>query len=210
MVICLACSLSFMESQIKSLDDLIQSLKQLPGIGQRSAQKLALSIIHMPKVKVQNIADNLIKVKSKVHLCRRCFNLTEMDECQICSDPGRDKNLLCVVEQPLDLWNLEKARIYNGIYHVLHGHLNPLDSIGPDELFIPQLLDRLKTEAFTEVILATNPTIEGETTAMYLRQAITKIKPNLKISRLARGLSTGSDIEYVDPLTLKNAFDNRR
>ncbi len=197
-------------TQIGSLEKLISSLQQLPGIGRRSAEKLALAVINMPPQKVKSIANSLVEVKEKIHLCSRCFNLSENEVCSICSDPKRDQELLCVVEQPLDLWNLEKAAVYHGLYFVLHGHLNPLENIGPEELFIPQLLERIKKEKFREVILATNPTVEGETTAMYLIREIKKIKPELKISRLARGLSMGSDIEYVDPMTLKNAFENRK
>ncbi len=199
-----------MRNQIKSLEELISSFKQLPGIGQRSAQKLALAIVNMPEVRVRAIANSLLQVKDKIHLCQRCFNLSEDKFCSICTDPKRNQKMLCVIEQPLDLWNLEKAGIFRGVYHVLHGHLNPLENIGPDELYIPQLLERIKTESFEEIILATNPTVEGETTAMYLIREIVKIKPKLKISRLARGLSMGSDIEYVDPMTLRNAFENRK
>ncbi|NOY14680.1 MAG: recombination protein RecR [bacterium] len=199
-----------MEGQIKSLDGLIQALKQLPGIGARSAQKLAMAVVHMPKVKVQNLADSLMKVKDRVHLCESCFNLAEDRLCEVCKSEKRDKQVICVVEQPLDLWNLEKARVFRGLYHVLHGHLNPLDGIGPEDLFIPQLFDRLADEAeIREVILATNPTVEGETTAMFLEKEIKRLRPDIKVTRLARGLSVGSGIEYVDPMTLKSAFENR-
>ncbi len=199
-----------MDTQIGSLERLISSLQQLPGIGRRSAEKLALAVVNMPKQRVADIAESLVRVKNKIHLCRRCFNLSEDEVCSICGDERRNQHLLCVVEQPLDLWNLEKAKVYHGLYFVLHGHLNPLENIGPEELFIPQLLGRVQKEDFEEIILATNPTVEGETTAMYLLREIRRIKPHLKVSRLARGLSMGSDIEYVDPMTLKNAFENRK
>ncbi len=199
-----------MEGQIKSLDELIQALRLLPGIGPRSAQKLAMAVVHMPVVKVKNLAESLMKVKERVHLCKKCFNLAEGKLCNICASEKRDHQVICVVEQPLDLWNLEKAGVFKGVYHVLHGHLNPLDGIGPEDLFIPQLLERLQKDGkVKEVILATNPTVEGETTAMYLEKEIKNLGAKIKVTRLARGLAVGSDIEYVDPMTLKSAFENR-
>ncbi len=199
-----------MENQIKSLEELVQALRLLPGIGPRSAQKLAMAVVHMPTIKVKSLAESLMKVKERVHLCNQCFNLAEGELCNICASNKRDHQVICVVEQPLDLWNLEKAGVFNGVYHVLHGHLNPLDGIGPEDLFIPQLLERLeKNKKIKEVILATNPTVEGETTAMYLEKEIRGLRNDVKVTRLARGLAMGSDIEYVDPMTLKNAFENR-
>lgn len=197
---------------------LIESFERLPGIGLKTAQRLTFYLLHVPQEQLSEFADSLMGLKKNTVLCSICFNVAERDPCPICTDPSREKTLICVVEQPLDVLALEKTDKYKGLYHVLHGTISPLDNIGPDELYIKQLLDRLRfressgfpESGIREVILATNPTMEGEATSMYIRDQIRIKNLKFKISRLGQGLPTGGDLEYADEVTLSRALEGRR
>lgn len=186
---------------------LIKELTKLPGVGEKTASRLAMFIIRSSPEDVENLARALREVKEKIRLCSRCFNLTEQDLCAICADPKRDNKIICVVSSPEDLMALEKSRGFHGIYHVLHGVLSPLDGIGPQDLRIQELLTRLHQEKITEVILATNPSAEGEATAQYLAQLIKPL--SIKITRIARGVPMGGDLQYIDEVTLGKSLENR-
>ncbi len=186
---------------------LIKELTKLPGVGEKTASRLAMFIIRSPAEDVENLARALREVKEKIRLCSRCFNLTDQDPCAICADPRRDNKIICVVSSPEDLMALEKSRSFHGVYHVLHGVLSPLDGIGPQDLKIQELLSRLHQEKITEVILATNPSAEGEATAQYLAQLIKPL--SIKITRIARGVPMGGDLQYIDEVTLGKSLENR-
>ncbi|MDE1549863.1 recombination mediator RecR [Jeotgalibaca caeni] len=187
---------------------LIESFMKLPGIGQKTAARLAFFCLDMQEDEVLHFANALISTKRDLHYCSNCGNITESDPCIICSDEGRDQSTVLVVESPRDIMSLEKIREYHGLYHVLHGVLSPMEGTGPEDLNIPGLIKRLQSDAINEVIIATNATAEGESTAMYLSRLI---KPaGIKVSRLAYGLAVGSDIEYADEMTLFRAIDGRR
>lgn len=198
---------------------LIESFEKLPGIGPKTAQRLTFYLLHVPQSELDEFAAALAKLKKETLLCSTCRNVGEEDPCSICSDPSRDKNIIMVVEQPLDIMAIEKTGKYKGIYHVLHGAINPLENIGPEELYIEQLLDRIENQPkISEVILATNPTMEGEATAMYIRKQL-KTQPfdsaqgknsKLKLTRLGVGIPTGADIEYADETTITQAIEGRR
>lgn len=200
----------------KALKNLIESFERLPGIGPKSASRLAFYLLHVPQSYLDEFADNLANLKKNTVQCSICFNVAETDPCSICSDQERNKSLICVLEQPLDLLAIEKTDLFKGVYHILHGSISPLNNIGPDELYIGQLLQRLKDGEVREVILATNPNMEGEATAMYIANEINKLKSqniklkNLKITRIGLGLPTGSDLEYADEVTLIRAIEGRR
>lgn len=194
----------------KSLSRLIESFERLPGIGPKTAQRLAFYLLHVPQEEVQSFADALVGVKSQTVLCSVCKNVTEEDPCRICAMDKRNQSLVCVVEQPTDVLSIEKTGAFDGIYHVLHGSLDPLNNIGPDELYIADLLRRIAAGKFTEVILATNPTMEGEATAMYIQKQIVATHPDIQVTRLAHGLPVGADIEYADDITLSRALVGRR
>ena len=187
---------------------LIQELNKLPGIGPKSAQRLAYYLIRLPAEEARGLAEALMAVKETIIFCSVCQNLTETDPCSICTDPRRDANQICVVEEPLDVLALERTHCYRGQYHVLHGVISPMDGIGPDNLKLKELLPRLKNGTVSEVIIATNPTLEGEATAMYIRQQIPD--GDLTVTHLARGLPVGGDMEYADELTLSRAFQGRQ
>jgi len=193
---------------IRPLANLHDQLRRLPGVGSKSAMRLAYHIIDMSKEDVERLADALLAVKREVHLCSRCFNLTDSELCQVCANEKRDHSTICVVEQPQDVVAMERSRGYNGLYHVLHGSLSPLDGIGPDKLKIKELFLRLEKEAVVEIIIATNSDVEGEATAAYLAQLLKPI--GIKVSRIAQGLPMGGDLEYADELTLAQALENRR
>lgn len=193
---------------IRPLANLHDQLRRLPGVGSKSAMRLAYHIIDMSKEDVECLADALLAVKREVHLCSRCFNLTDSELCQVCANEKRDHSTICVVEQPQDVVAMERSRGYNGLYHVLHGSLSPLDGIGPDKLKIKELFLRLEKEAVVEIIIATNSDVEGEATAAYLAQLLKPI--GIKVSRIAQGLPMGGDLEYADELTLAQALENRR
>ncbi|MGF2168902.1 recombination mediator RecR [Enterococcus casseliflavus] len=187
---------------------LIDSYMKLPGIGQKTATRLAFYTIDMKEEVVNEFAKSLLSVKRDLHFCSICGNITEEDPCEICSDPTRDKETILVVEEPKDVMALEKVREYHGLYHVLHGVLSPMEGTGPEDINIASLIQRLHDDQVKEVIIATNATTEGEATAMYMSRLI---KPAcIKVTRLAHGLSVGSDIEYADEVTLLKAVEGRR
>ena len=186
---------------------LIEELHKLPGIGPKSAQRLAYYLLRIPEEQAKALAEAILAVKEKVVLCTVCQNFTEADPCPICQDQGRDRSRICVVEKPLDILAVERTRKYGGLYHVLHGVLSPMDGVGPDDLKIKSLLERLKDGSAKEVILATNPNLEGEATAMYLSRLIAPL--GVKVTRLARGLPFGGDLEYADELTMTRALEGR-
>ena len=193
---------------VKPLARLHEQLRKLPGIGSKSALRLAYHVLDMKREDVETLAQSLLDVKDKVHLCRQCFDLCEGALCEICQDANRDQSLVCVVEQPQDVAAMERTRGYKGLYHVLHGVLSPLDGVGPDQLKIRELLLRLQKGSIKEVIIATNSDVEGEATANYLAGLI---RPTgIKVSRIAHGLPVGGDLEYADELTLYKALENRR
>ena len=187
---------------------LIEELHKLPGIGPKSAQRLAYYLLKIPEEEARALAEAILAVREKVVLCIICQNFTEADPCSICQDKGRDRSRICVVERPLDILSVERTRKYTGLYHVLHGVLSPMDGIGPDDLKIKGLIERLKDGSVKEVILATNPNLEGEATAMYLSRLITPL--SIKVTRLARGLPFGSDLEYADEQTMTRALEGRQ
>src|SRR3972149_9047179 len=191
----------------KSVKNLIESFERLPGIGPKTAQRLTYYLLHAPIEEAQALAEAAIGMKEKTKICSICFNIGEEDLCQICSDPGRDQEIIAIVENPLDVLALEKAN-YKSLYHVLHGVISPLENIGPSEIYIKELLPRLKSGSIKEIILATNPTMEGEATAMYIQRLITPL--GVKITRIARGLPVGSDLEYADETTLSRALEGRK
>jgi recombination protein RecR len=197
----------------RAIQKLIDSFEKLPGIGPKTAQRLTFYLLHVPQRQLDDFADAVGNLKKNTKICSLCFNVSETDPCSICSDPARDKTKICLVEQSLDILALEKAGVYQGLYHVLHGAINPLDNIGPEQLHLHDLLPRLKDGIITEIIIATNPTMEGEATAMYITKKIknqkSKIK-NIKITRIGRGLPTGADLEYADEVTLSQSFEGRK
>lgn len=190
-----------------SLEKLINQLTKLPGIGQKSAARVALFILKCDRDLAEGLARSIIDVKDKIRFCSTCFNITDQDPCEICADISRNKGLLCVVEGPGDQLAIESSGIFKGIYHVLHGVLSPLDGIGPNDLKIGELVNRIEKESIEEVILATNPTAEGEATASYLSKLL--MPKGVKISRIAMGIPMGADIKYMDPMTLKHALTTR-
>ena len=191
-----------------SLSRLIQELQKLPGIGPKSAQRLAYYLIRLPSVEAYALADAITAVKQSVLFCQECQNLTDSSPCSICADSQRSRELVCVVEDPLDVLALERTRCFQGLYHVLHGALSPLNGVGPDQLKIKELLSRMAKGQVKELVIATNPTLEGEATAMYIQRLIVPL--GLRVTRLARGLPVGSDLEYADGDTLTRAFDGRQ
>jgi recombination protein RecR len=190
------------------VENLIEELTRLPGIGKKTAQRLAFFILGMPDKEALSMADAIITIKEKARFCRQCFNITEDEVCSICSDPRRDRSKICVVEEPSNLIVIENTKTYNGLYHVLLGALSPIDGITPDRLKIEELIKRVKDgSGVTEVIIATNPNTKGETTAQYISQALKPL--GVKISRIAYGLPIGGDIEFADEVTLSKALEGR-
>lgn len=187
---------------------LIEEFYRLPGIGPKSAQRLAYYILRIPTADAKALADAVMEVKERVTLCTVCQNVTEVDPCRICTDAARDRSIICVVEEPLDILALERIGSYHGLYHVLHGAISPMDGVGPEDLKVSELLARLKDGSVTEIILATNPNLEGEATAMYLSRLIGPL--GIRSTRLARGLPAGGDLEYADDDTLTRALEGRR
>lgn len=187
---------------------LIEALQRLPGIGPKTAQRLTFHLLKQPPPAVRDLAEALLDVKARILHCSGCFNVTDVDPCRICADPGRDAALLCVVEEPNDLIAMERTGEYRGHYHVLLGALSPLDGIGPDELKVRELLGRVEGDRVREVILATNPNVEGEATALYLAKLLRPL--GLRVTRIARGLPVGGDLEYADEVTLARALEGRR
>jgi recombination protein RecR len=187
---------------------LIDALQRLPGIGPKTAQRLTFYLLKRPTDEVRELGDALLAMKEKITYCRVCFNVTDENPCRICNDPRRDPNVVCVVEEPNDLLAMERTGEYRGRYHVLLGALSPLDGIGPDDLKIRELLARLEGKETAEVILATNPNVEGEATALYLAKLLRPLA--VRITRIARGLPVGGDLEYADQVTLSKALEGRR
>jgi len=187
---------------------LIEEFNKLPGIGPKSAQRLTYYLLQVPAEKAEALAEAITAVKEKLSLCSLCFNITDSDPCVICRDEERDHTKICIVEEPIDILPLERTKKYKGLYHVLHGVIAPSDGIGPDELKFKELLSRLNDGLVTEVILATNPNLEGEATAMYLQRLIAPL--GIQITRLARGLPYGGDLEYADDVTLSRALEGRQ
>ena len=186
---------------------LIDALHRLPGVGPKSAQRLTYYLIRMPREEAEALAEAVLAVKDRIVLCSECLNITESPICGVCSDRQRDRSRICVVEEPLDVLAIERARAYRGLYHVLHGVISPVNGVGAEQLRIRELLERLRGDTVTELILATNPNLEGEATSMYLQRLIGPL--GVKITRLARGLSSGADLEYADETTLANALEGR-
>ncbi len=197
-----------MARMIKPLANLYEQLRRLPGVGSKTAMRLAYHIIDMPADEVQQLAAALQNAKQEIHYCSKCYNLTAGDICEICRDSSRDQFTICVVEQPQDIAAMERSHGYRGLYHVLHGVLSPLDGIGPDKLRIKELFQRLQSESISEIIIATNSDVEGEATATYLAQLLKPI--GITVSRIAHGLPMGGDLEYADEVTLSKALENRR
>lgn len=190
------------------VEKLIEQFERLPGIGYKTAQRLAFFVLDLPKDQAEEFAKAILDAKQTVHTCRVCQNLTDGEICSICSDPMRDKGLICVVTDPKDVVALERTREYKGLYHVLHGVISPLNGIGPDQLRIKELLQRVADEDIREVIMATNPDTEGEATAMYLSRLLRPM--GLRVTRLAYGIPVGSQLEYADEVTLVRALEGRR
>ena len=187
---------------------LIDEFNRLPGIGPKSAQRLTYHLVRMPEEQAESLAAAIISMKSQIILCSECFNITERDPCDICSNASRDRSKLCVVEQPLDVVALESTATFSGLYHVLHGSISPINGIGPEDLKIRPLLERMRIENFVEIILAMNPNLEGEATSMYINRLIGDL--GIKITRPARGLPVGGDLEYADEATLGRALEGRQ
>lgn len=187
---------------------LIQEFSKLPGIGPKSAQRLAYHVLRTPEDEARALAQALTDVKERVILCETCFNITERSPCSLCDNEQRDRTLICVVEQPLDVLVVERTGGYRGLYHVLHGSLNPIEGVGPEQLRVQELLRRVEAGGVVEVIMATNPSLEGEATSMYLQRLLQPF--GVRVTRLARGLPSGADIEYMDDLTLSRALEGRQ
>jgi recombination protein RecR len=187
---------------------LVEALTKLPGIGEKSASRLAFHILGSPEEYARGLAQAILDVKEKIRLCSVCMNITDQDPCRLCQDPRRTEEIVCVVEEPNDLFAIEKTGSFSGKYHVLHGVISPLDGIGPDEIYVKELLERLKPGTIKEVLLATNPVVEGDATALYLKE---QIKPfGVKVTRIARGIPVGGDLEYTDGATLTDAIRGRQ
>lgn len=197
-----------MASYAKPIDRLIEALTRLPGIGKKTASRLAFHILRSNLSDAQELARSILDVKEKIRLCSVCFNLTDDDPCQICQNPNRSSDILCVIEGPNDLMAIENTGEYRGKYHVLHGTISPLEGVGPEDIKIKELIERLKKEKISEVILATNPTVEGGTTALYLTDLLRPL--GIKITRIAYGIPVGGEIEYADGMTLLKALEGRR
>jgi recombination protein RecR len=192
----------------RSVQRLIDEFARLPGIGPKSASRLTFFLLRAADNQAGDLAEALQALKERTQLCSVCFNITEDDPCVICDDEARDKHLLCVVEEPLDVLAIERSRAYNGLYHVLHGAISPVEGIGPEDLRVAELVERIDKSGFKEVILATNPTLEGESTALYLQRRLAG--RDIRMTRLARGLPVGGDLEYTDEITLGRAFEGRQ
>lgn len=197
-----------MQADAGAISELVKQFSSLPGIGPKSAQRLAFHILNLPKEKALPLAQAIIDAKEKIGFCTVCCNITETDPCKTCSDTRRDHSLVCVVEKPSDATLIEKGGGYRGLYHILHGSLSPLDGIGPDEIRIKELLARLADKSITELIVATNPNTNGEATALYIREVCKKL--DVKVTRIAQGVPVGSDLEFADNSTLTHALEGRR
>ena len=195
-----------MKDFIEPIARLIGAFQKLPGVGQKTAQRYALKVINMSESEVKDFADSLLYAKNNVKYCSVCGNYTDRDPCEICGT--RDRSVVCVVKDPKDVMAIERIRDYNGVYHVLHGVLSPMEGVGPNDIRLKELVARVGTDNVKEVIVATNPDVEGEATAMYIARLLKPL--GVKVSRIAQGISIGSDLEYADEVTLSKAIDNRR
>jgi recombination protein RecR len=198
-----------MDTTPRAVTRLIEEFHRLPGVGPKTAQRLTFFLLRAPKEQAQSLAEALVQLKDRIVACSICANIAEENPCAICRDEARDRSIVCVVEEPLDVLALERTREYHGLYHVLHGAISPVEGIGPEDLRIQELLDRLQRDsAVKEIVLATNPNLEGEATAMYLERLIKPL--GIRLTRLARGLPVGGDLEYADEVTLTRALEGRR
>ena len=193
--------------QAAPLERLIEQFEKLPGIGKKTAQRLAFFMLNMPSGEAEQFAEAIVDARQKIHQCSICQNLTDGEVCSVCAAQGRDKTTICVVEDPRDVLAFERTREYNGLYHVLHGVISPMDGIGPDQLRVKELLTRVAGGEVQEVIMATNPTVEGEATAMYISRLLKPLE--VKVTRLAYGIPVGGDLEYADEVTLSRALEGR-
>jgi len=200
----------------RPLKNLIESFERLPGIGPKTAQRLTFYLLHVPQEQLDIFASSLSNLKKNTVLCEKCFNVSEINPCSICTSLDRDESIICIVEQPLDLISIEKTGRFKGLYHVLHGAISPINNIGPDEIHISEIIPRILKGNIEEIILATNPSMEGEATAMYINNQISNLKSRniklseLKVTRLGQGLPIGGDLEYADDMTLTRAIEGRR
>lgn len=192
----------------RSIKNLIESFKYFPGIGEKTAERLAFSVLNMDKDEVESLSESIKAAKSNIKRCKICNNLSENDICDICNDKTRNKDLLCLVEDPKTVFSIEKLGTYNGYYHVLNGLISSLNGINPEEIRLDKLIDRIEKNNFKEVIIAVKQCIEGEMTALYIKNILSDM--NIKVSRIASGIPMGADMEYIDSLTLEKAFDNRK
>ena len=193
---------------MKAFEKLIASLKRLPGVGPKQAERFAIHLLRAPRAEVEGLVESLREAKASMRLCARCLDYTDREVCRICSDPGRDAKALCVVEESQDLAALERSRAFKGLYHVLHGSLSPLDGVGPERIKAKELVERVRAGGIDEVVLATDPDTEGEATALYLAQVL---KPfPVKVTRIAHGVPLGGDLDYLDERTLSYALSGRR
>jgi recombination protein RecR len=190
-----------------SIQNLVRNIARLPGIGEKTAERLAMHLLRVPRHEAEQLAQSILTVKDKVRFCTRCFALSDGDLCNLCSDPARDPSLLCVVEQPADMVAVEKSGAFHGMYHILSGALSPMNGIGPENIRIRELVDRVHKDQVQEVVLATNTNVEGEATASYIAQILEKYQ--ISVTRIASGVPMGGDLKYVDQVTLKKAMDTR-
>lgn len=197
-----------MLDSIPSFARLVAEIAKFPGIGKKTATRLAFHLLRQPASEAEALAGAILELKQKIGFCCRCFNITEEDPCPLCTDPARDEKLLCVVEEPQDLISIERSRSFRGRYHVLHGALSPLDGIGPEDLKVKELLERLRTGKVEEIIVATNFTVEGEATALYLAKLVKQL--GIRVTRPAHGIPMGSDLEFVDEATVNRAVEGRQ
>lgn len=197
-----------MSRYIPAIGRLIDEFAKLPGVGKKSAQRLAFHVVNMEQDQVVNFAEAILDIKRKVRYCEKCFNLTDQTLCDICCDHKRDQEIMCVVESPRDLMAIENTKEFNGLYHVLHGAISPMEGIGPNDIKLKELIVRLQSDETKEIIIATNPSIEGEATAMYISKLLKGT--DIKVTRLAHGIPVGGDLEYADEVTLAKAIEGRR
>ena len=196
-----------MDYYVSPLQNLIDEFRRLPGIGNKTAQRLAYHVLNLPKEKAERFANAILEAKDKITYCKVCQNLSDKDECSICSNPSRDHSVICVTESPKDVMQMERTNEFKGVYHVLHGAISPMDNVGPDDIRIKELMTRIAQGNVKEVIMATNPNLEGETTAMYISKLI---KPfGVKVARIAHGVPVGGELEYADEVTLSKALQWR-
>ena len=190
-----------------SIEKLIESFEKLPSIGHKTAQRLAFYMLDLSKEEIKEFTDSIINAKNNLKFCSKCFNISDTDPCNICSNPKRDESVICVVEEVRDVLAMERTHEYNGVYHVLHGSISPMNGVGPDNIKIKELLARLMDGKVKEIILATNPRVEGEATAMYISKLVKPL--GIKVTRIARGIPIGGDLEYTDEITLLQALEGR-